>query len=416
MPNAVYNFGLRVYDDSTEHGKFEFSVSGDRLADGYVIDNLPVGVSYQLWEYTPTDSNTSNRYGKIPVFVDSAVQNKTVKGNLVASGGSPSDNDGIKGTIQANQTVIVMNTLLSVSVVFDKKGDKQSVDVGTTVNYTITGKAHDTTGFTGYTYEITDRRSDGLTFNQDSLSVKIGSTDVTSACSITDKTSSGFKLSVPVGNYQEQTGETITVTYSAVVNKNTVAKIQNNNAQLTYSNNPENNATATFSAKAAQVYSAKIVIDEYEAGKTDNKLAGAEFYMYKMDSNNKTKKYYKVDTNGAVTWVDAQSDATKMTTDNNGSASFDGIADGTYYLEEVKAPDGYNLLADPVSVTVKGKNDNDTVVEANLTVTESIENHAGKELPSTGSNGKTMTFFIGFAIVLVMALLLIAKSRTSKKD
>ena len=73
MPNAVYNFGLRVYDDSTEHGKFEFSVSGDRLADGYVIDNLPVGVSYQLWEYTPTDSNTSNRYGKIPVFVDSAV-------------------------------------------------------------------------------------------------------------------------------------------------------------------------------------------------------------------------------------------------------------------------------------------------------------------------------------------------------
>lgn len=73
-------------------------------------------------------------------------------------------------------------------------------------------------------------------------------------------------------------------------------------------------------------------------------------------------------------------------------------------------------MAEPVSVTVKSTNEQDTVVEANLTVTESIENHAGKELPSTGSNGNTMTFFIGFAIVLVMALLLIAKSRTSEKD
>ncbi|MGN0470816.1 MAG: LPXTG cell wall anchor domain-containing protein [Acutalibacteraceae bacterium] len=84
-------------------------------------------------------------------------------------------------------------------------------------------------------------------------------------------------------------------------------------------------------------------------------------------------------------------------------------------MEEVKASDGYNLLADPVEVTVKGKNDNDTVVEENLTVIEPIENHAGKKLPSTGSNGNTMTFPVGFAIVLVMAILLIVRSLTRKK-
>lgn len=62
-----------------------------------------------------------------------------------------------------------------------------------------------------------------------------------------------------------------------------------------------------------------------------------------------------------------------MTTDNNGTAIFGGLADGTYYLEEIKAPAGYNQLTDPVEVKVEGG-----TAEANLTVTAKVENSAAR--------------------------------------
>ena len=62
---------------------------------------------------------------------------------------------------------------------FEKTDNKVSADVGETVNYTITGKVPDTMGFETYTYEIADTMSEGLTFNRNSLAVKVGSADVT---------------------------------------------------------------------------------------------------------------------------------------------------------------------------------------------------------------------------------------------
>ncbi len=49
---------------------------------------------------------------------------------------------------------------------FEKKDDKVSAEVGETVNYTIKGKVPDYTGFTTYTYKVTDTMSAGLTFKK----------------------------------------------------------------------------------------------------------------------------------------------------------------------------------------------------------------------------------------------------------
>ena len=169
---------------------------------------------------------------------------------------------------------------------FDKKDDKDSADVGETVNYTITGKVPDHTGFTTYTYLITDTMSDGLTFNKN-VKVTVGGTDVTSACTIDYTVDNKFTVSIPV--MDKTIGAKIEVTYSAVVNEKAFAKIEKNSATLTYSNDPTKSETKTTQPDVETVYSSKIVIDKYETGNESTKLAGATFVLYKRGEKTETK-------------------------------------------------------------------------------------------------------------------------------
>ena len=315
-------------------------------------------------------------------------------------------------TTEPNATIHDKN-----DVPFKKEGDKGSADIGETVNYTITGKVPDYTGFETYTYEITDTMSEGLTFNKD-VKVTIGGTDVTSACTVTydvEGDANKFTVSIPVKNYT--IGAEIKVTYSAVVNEKAIAKIETNKAELKYSNNPTNSTSTTTTPSDTKVYSSKIVIDKYEDGSADKKLAGAKFVLYKEVTTGEgaqavtTKLYYKWnDTAQKVEWVENKADATVKTTGSNGAASFDGIANGTYYLEEIEAPAGYNQLKEPVQVTVNGG-----TAEAQLTVTQPVANSTGTELPSTGGMGTTLFYTLGAILVLGAGVLLVTKKRMSEK-
>ena len=299
---------------------------------------------------------------------------------------------------------------------FEKKDDKVSAEVGETVNYTIKGKVPDYTGFTTYTYKVTDTMSEGLTFQKD-VKVTVGGTDVTSDCTITynvDNNTNKFTVSIPVKRYT--IGAEIKVTYSALVNENAVAKISKNSATLTYSNNPIEGTENTTTSVEETVYSSKIVIDKYKKDSTTTKLEGAEFVLYKEvtpeGDTTATKQYYKWnEENKKVEWVDTIANATTVKTDKDGAASFDGLADGTYYLVETKAPAGYNLLENPVKVEVNGG-----TTETALTVTANVANQAGTLLPSTGGMGTTIFYVLGSALVLGAVVLLVTKKRMSTKD
>ena len=298
---------------------------------------------------------------------------------------------------------------------FNKVDDKESVDVGEVVTYTITGKVPDYTGFTTYTYLITDEMSTGLTFDGvGTVKVTVGGTDVTTACTIAvDKDNSNkFTVSIPVMRYT--IGAEIKVTYTATVNENAVAKVENNKATLTYSNDPtDSSKTTTTPEDKETVYCAKIVVDKYAAN-TGNpedhskKLEGAQFILYK--EVNGVKQYYKWNDTKKVTWVADKNEATVKTTDKNGAASFDGIADGTYYLEEIAAPAGYNLLQDPAEVVVNGANATATNLSA-LTVNEEVENQSGTELPSTGGIGTTIFYVLGGVLMAGAFVLLVVRKR-----
>ena len=288
------------------------------------------------------------------------------------------------------------------------------VQLGQKINYEITGKVPSTTGYETYTYKITDTMSEGLTFNKD-VKVSIDGTDVTTSVTINhtpDVTNAtGFELTIPVKNYQEKIGTTISVKYTATVNKNAVVAVSKNTAKLEYSNNPGTNETGTTTPVEKKVYTAKIVIDKVEKG-TTTKLANAEFVLYKKDTATNAVTYYKLTeattTEPAkVTWVDAFADATVLKTDDNGAAEFIGLSDGTYYLKETKAPDGYNVLTADVEITIAG-NENDTTT---LTHTQKVENNKGALLPETGGMGTIGLTALAVAVVACALFLPKKKNR-----
>jgi len=338
-------------------------------------------------------------------------------------------------------------------VTFEKTGDRESVEPGEIVTYTITGKVPDTTGFSDYTYEITDTMSEGLTFNKN-VAVKIGNETLTVGGAgstepdywVTydkDGNANSFMVKINVMKYQAKVGETITVTYTATVNENAVTVISENEATLTYSNDPTNSdKKETTPPQEVPVYSAKIVIDKYAKDPKNptvdsKKLAGATFVLYKNETVTKTengvetketiKKYYKYtapsgSAEAKVEWVEDKAQATAVTTDDNGAASFEGLKTGTYYLEETVAPKGYNLMKAPQEITVKAYTKVDGVEEtpdqisAKLTAEAKVANSAGAMLPSTGGIGTTIFYVAGSLLILGACILLVVSRRRQGQE
>ena len=297
---------------------------------------------------------------------------------------------------------------------FGKTADATDVEVGQTVNYTITGKVPAYTGFNTYTYRIEDTMTDGLTFKKD-VKVTVGGTDVTADCTVNydvNKNANSFTVTVPVLLKKYKIGDEIKATYSATVNQKAIAVVSENAAKLIYSNDPTTGETKTITPPVVKVYTSQIVIDKYEAGKEDTKLPNAEFILYKKETSGDTTttKYYKWnETDEKVEWVEDRAAATVVVTDMYGRTYFFGLANGTYYLVETKAPAGYNRLEEPAEIKVEGST-TDTTKLSNIA---KVPNSTGTTLPSTGGMGTTVFYVLGAVLVLGAVVLLVTKKRMS---
>ena len=315
--------------------------------------------------------------------------------------------------------------------------------IGDTVTYQLTSKVPDMTGYNSYTFKFSDTLSKGLDLKE-VLSVKVGNTTLTAKSTgantyalAYDKSNRTLTVTLNdfYNSYKNRTGDTITVVYTATLNRDAVIGMNpnTNKAVVEYSNNPKSDGTGKSEPSIVDVHTFDFTIFKYYLkDETQTGLANAEFELYKANEAGDA-----ADTNAKINIVDegngvyrqATADEAKATgftsakivSDADGKVLVKGLDAGTYYLRETKAPEGYNKLLSDIEVKITatytdGKlesykvdykyNGNTTTGSDIKNTTDSpevaVENKTGAQLPSTGSKGALMVTLAG--IVLFGAL------------
>ena len=100
----------------------------------------------------------------------------------------------------------------------------------------------------------------------------------------------------------------------------------------------------------------------------------------------------------------------------DGKVRLVGFDNGTYYLEEIAPPVGYNKLSTRQVFTISDGN-LDAVFNDGIYSTGSgvhVVNKSGSMLPETGGLGTTLFIVIGSVLALGTGVLLVTKKRMSK--
>lgn len=338
----------------------------------------------------------------------------------------------------------------STTVGVDIKGDLPTVDkkvqvngtgqnatdakIGDTLTFTLTSTIPDMSAYSTYTFNFKDTLSKGLTFGQ-VTSVKVGDTTLPKGTDYTVTTSTvsdSTLLTVTMLNFkakqQTNAGKTITVTYTATLNKDAVVggHGNTNSATIQYSNNPSTGGTGESEPSKVRVFTYGFTVDKYTG---DNytaeavRLPGAKFTLAPKDGD--PMSFVQVNAGSATAnavyrvATAGETGTTTITTPENGKVDFQGLKNGEYTLTETEAPAGYNKLASAIGVKVDGKNNGTDTTNATVTITYDndngssnynqsasngvipVRNKSGVTLPGTGGMGTIAFTVIG---VLVIAL------------
>ena len=323
--------------------------------------------------------------------------------------------------------------------------DSADYDIGDSIPFQLKATlADNVSSYTTYKVVFHDTLSKGLTYNNDAK-VYIDGTE-TNGFTVTATVNADGTTTLTVSCDDVKAlgagnSSVITVEYTAKLNENAVLGSAGNpnKVYLEYSNNPnksesgENHETGKTPEDTVIVFTYQTIINKVDS---ENKpLTGAAF---------KLEKLIKGKDGAADTWTTVKEFTVDETTT---SFTFSGLDDGQYKLTETKTPAGYNTI-DPIYFVIEATHDATadtpalTVLKAYLTdengnkktevkdgesvnidlgtvdqtagsITTTVVNKSGSELPSTGGIGTTIFYVLGGVLVLAAVVLLVTKKRMS---
>jgi LPXTG-motif cell wall-anchored protein len=206
----------------------------------------------------------------------------------------------------------------------------------------------------------------------------------------------------------------IIVYYNAMLNRNAVigGAGNENKTKLEYG---EANRVTSEDKTTTYTFS----IDIIKTDSTNKLIDGAKFKVYDAPTGGNEVR---------VVWLRDEADGTKVyrraRADEltgaeievvKGKAVVLGFDNGIYYLEETKAPDGYNKLTSRKEFTIADGN-LDAIFNEGIYSTGSgvhVVNKTGSMLPETGGMGTMLFISCGAAVVLGAGVLLVTKKRMS---
>ncbi len=295
-------------------------------------------------------------------------------------------------------------------------GDVNDADIGQDVNFKSTVSAK----HGARNYVVHDKMDAALEFGG-VTSITAGSatltkendytvvtTDLTDGCT--------FHIVFTKAYLDSITADTaIVINYTAKLTSSAVAGTGYvNETWLDYGDNQhtEHDRTTTYTWKLP-------IYKYHKDGDTQKPLSGAEFILYK-GSEEMNREYAQVADGKLTGWTRTMTEATKLVSNADGMIAVEGLDADTYYLEETRAPGGYNKLAGPVkveishTVSVEGADMTHTLKQDATDVEKvEIENKSGTELPETGGIGTTIFYVLGSILVIGAVVLLITKKRMS---
>ena len=321
--------------------------------------------------------------------------------------------------------------------------DSADYDIGDSIPFQLKATlADNVSSYTTYEVVFHDTLSKGLTYNNDAK-VYIDGTE-TNGFTVTATVNADGTTTLTVScddvkALRAGNRSAITVEYTAKLNENAVLGSAGNpnKVYLEYSNNPnksesgENHETGKTPEDTVIVFTYQTIINKVDS---ENKpLTGAAF---------KLEKLIKGKDGAADTWTTVKEFTVDETTT---SFTFSGLDDGQYKLTETKTPAGYNTI-DPIYFVIEATHDvtadaptlktlNAYLTDANgnkqtemkdgesvnidlgtvdLTagsITTTVVNKSGAQLPETGGIGTTIFYVLGGVLVLAAVVLLVTKKR-----
>lgn len=290
-------------------------------------------------------------------------------------------------------------------------GDENTAEIGQTVEFQTTIGAKPG----AESYVLHDVMSAGLTLDPDSIEAT-GLTKGQDATSgdyhvVTTGLNDGCTFEVVFHQSYLDTITTdtdIVVTYDAVVNENAVIVGDGNSNKTQLKFGEDSDYETTWDE--TKTYTFKVDVVKTDG---DNKvLDGAQFKLFNAKTGGDEIALVKVSDGVYRLAKDGETGVEYITT-VDGQLEIKGFdANTNYYLEETKAPDGYNKLAERVEIAVKDANleasvSNDTWQSGGVHVV----NHTGSLLPTTGGMGTTIFYVAGGAIVIAAAATIAYRKR-----